>query len=235
MVFNSASLTQLRVAARLGMYSGETTGRAWFDQLRLEKVQPTPTPPPECQVVDQPTCTPVIRPDLVVTNVTAPATGVIGGFVNVGVQIFNQGEGNADPAQIDFYYSTDNVITGNDRHSGYFCTRESIGGLNSGGTGGCAGGIGVPADLAPGFYYVGAIVDGDEKVSETDETNNSRAAVGPILLSAPEAPAAFDRARSLAPADPTTGTGAVQGMANAARRAPIAYGSGQPMAAPNSP
>ena len=36
LVFNSGSNTQVTVAARLGMYSGTTTGTAWFDDLRLE-------------------------------------------------------------------------------------------------------------------------------------------------------------------------------------------------------
>ena len=37
-VFNSGSNTQVTVAARLGMYSGVTTGTAWFDDLQLEPV-----------------------------------------------------------------------------------------------------------------------------------------------------------------------------------------------------
>ena len=36
--FNSGSNTQIAVACRLGMWSGTTTGVAWFDDLRLEEV-----------------------------------------------------------------------------------------------------------------------------------------------------------------------------------------------------
>lgn len=36
--FNSGSDTQVTIAARLGFYSGTTTGTAWFDDLKLEKL-----------------------------------------------------------------------------------------------------------------------------------------------------------------------------------------------------
>ena len=37
MLFNSGSRTSVTVGARLGFYSGTTTGTAWFDDLRLER------------------------------------------------------------------------------------------------------------------------------------------------------------------------------------------------------
>ena len=38
LVFNSGAESQVTIAARLGFYGGTTTGTAWFDDLRLEKV-----------------------------------------------------------------------------------------------------------------------------------------------------------------------------------------------------
>ena len=38
LVFNTADDTQVKVAARLGYYSGTCTGTAWFDNLRLRKI-----------------------------------------------------------------------------------------------------------------------------------------------------------------------------------------------------
>jgi dolichyl-phosphate-mannose-protein mannosyltransferase len=38
--FDSGTHTQLTVAARLGMYSGTLTGTAWFDHIRLVKLEP---------------------------------------------------------------------------------------------------------------------------------------------------------------------------------------------------
>ena len=37
-MFNTGAESQVTVAARLGFYSGTTTGIAWFDDLRLEKL-----------------------------------------------------------------------------------------------------------------------------------------------------------------------------------------------------
>lgn len=42
MTFNSGSSSQIVIAARLGYWSGTTTGTAWFDELRLEPVNPSP-------------------------------------------------------------------------------------------------------------------------------------------------------------------------------------------------
>src|SRR6476661_1576171 len=39
-LFNSGSSTQLTIAARLGFFSGTTTGTAWFDDVRLTPVLP---------------------------------------------------------------------------------------------------------------------------------------------------------------------------------------------------
>ncbi|MHA1228985.1 MAG: carbohydrate binding domain-containing protein [Candidatus Hodarchaeales archaeon] len=44
MTFNSGSSSNLIIAARLGYWSGITTGTAWFDNLTLEPLNPTPTP-----------------------------------------------------------------------------------------------------------------------------------------------------------------------------------------------
>ena len=57
MTLNTGSSSQIIVAARLGYWSGTTTGTAWFDELRLEPVNP---PPLACAVflplVTKPSC-----------------------------------------------------------------------------------------------------------------------------------------------------------------------------------
>ena len=40
---NSGSRTTITVAARLGFYSGTTTGTAWFDDIKLEAISPPVT------------------------------------------------------------------------------------------------------------------------------------------------------------------------------------------------
>jgi hypothetical protein len=44
LTFNTGSSTEVTIAARLGYWSGITTGTAWFDQVRLELVQQAPRP-----------------------------------------------------------------------------------------------------------------------------------------------------------------------------------------------
>lgn len=42
MIFNTDSSSQIVIAARLGYWSGTTTGIAWFDELKLEPINPPP-------------------------------------------------------------------------------------------------------------------------------------------------------------------------------------------------
>lgn len=120
-------------------------------------------------------------PDLVVTALTAPSSGTIGGQIPVSVTVANQGSGSAGPFRAGFYFSTDTTITTSDVFSGWVCNFSS--GLAAGTSGGCSGPIGVPSSLAPGTYYLGAIADDQGAVAESNETNNTRSA-GPITLSA---------------------------------------------------
>jgi hypothetical protein len=120
-------------------------------------------------------------PDLVVTSLTAPSSGIIGGQISISVNVANQGTVAAGGFRVGFYFSTDQVITTGDTFSGWFC---NFSGLAAGGSTGCAGNVGVPASLTPGVYYFGAIVDDLGAVPESNEGNNARAAVGgPITLS----------------------------------------------------
>ncbi|MBN1583135.1 MAG: hypothetical protein JXA89_20670 [Anaerolineae bacterium] len=43
LVFNTGSNSQITIAARLGYWSGTTTGTAWFDELSLASVEPNPS------------------------------------------------------------------------------------------------------------------------------------------------------------------------------------------------
>jgi virginiamycin B lyase len=129
---------------------------------------PTPTPPPAL-------------PDLFVEVITAPASGVIGGSINISLTVRNQGAGAATGSfGGGFYFSTDNAITQMDIPSGFGCGWNGVG---AGGTVGCGGLIGVPASLTPGLYYVGFLVDGT--IAETNSANNGRAADNQTSFSPP--------------------------------------------------
>ncbi|MEX2282037.1 MAG: CARDB domain-containing protein [Gemmatimonadota bacterium] len=121
----------------------------------------------------------VSPPDLVATALTIPSTGVIGDTISVSLTIQNQGGSAAGPFRVVFYYSTDATITTGDTPSGVGCTFTN--GLFASQRGTCSGGLRVPATLAPGSWFVGAILDDQSAVAESDETNNTGAA-GPIDL-----------------------------------------------------
>lgn len=116
--------------------------------------------------------------DLTVTAVTAPATVRLGERPNITSAIRNQGTADAGAFRLGYYLSTDATITTADIPLGT-C---SYAGLAAGASSGCAGPLLFPASLAPGQYYFGAIVDDQNQVSESDKTNNARAAAGIVTV-----------------------------------------------------
>ncbi len=121
-------------------------------------------------------------PDLVVTELRLPTSGTIGGTVaGMTATLRNQGAADASAFRLGFYISTDAQITVSDLYTNWRCLFEE--GLASGSTTTCSGSVGIPSVLAPGSYYLGAIVDDLNQVSESNESNNSRSAdTGRILL-----------------------------------------------------
>ncbi|MBK7001890.1 MAG: DUF1566 domain-containing protein [Rhodoferax sp.] len=119
------------------------------------------------------------QPDLVVSSLTAPATGTAGGQITISATVTNQGTASAAATSLAFYFSTDATITTADASAGAGC---AVPALAPGASSTCPGPITVPSSLAPGNYYFGAIADVNGVVSESDEGNNSKAI--PIVVSA---------------------------------------------------
>ncbi len=117
-------------------------------------------------------------PDLTVTSVLAPTTVTLGDRPNITTAILNQGAANAGAFRLGYYLSTDATITATDILIGTCAYTALAAGANSG----CAGPLLFPATLTPGRYYFGAIVDDQNQVSESDETNNARAAAAIITI-----------------------------------------------------
>ena len=131
---------------------------------------------------------PFVSPDLLVSALTGPAVGFVGGAIAVSATVENQSAALADPYQLGFYFSTDETITTADIPSPTAC---NSGGLAAGADETCTPSIIVPPALLPGPYFLGAIADDLGVVSESDETNNARVAdSGSILLSSNEPPTA---------------------------------------------
>ena len=122
------------------------------------------------------------QPDLLVTALSGPTMGTIGGQITVSTTLRNQGTVSAGAFRVGYYWSQNATITTGDVFSGWFCDASS--GLGVGATGTCNGPVGVPSSLTPGVWYLGAIVDNQGVVGESNEGNNARAAdTGPITLS----------------------------------------------------
>ena len=114
---------------------------------------------------------PALFPELVVTSLSGPMSGLIGGQVTASAVVENAGGDVASgPFRLGFYWSTDAVITTGDVFSGSFCDFAD---LTAGGMDSCDLLVAVPPSLPPGHHFLGAIVDDLEEITESLETNNS--------------------------------------------------------------
>jgi subtilase family serine protease len=104
----------------------------------------------------------------------AASSGSIGGTISATVTVRNRGTVIGTAFRVGYYYSTDATITTGDVYAGTSC--DFAQGLDANSDNTCTGTIAVPAALAAGTYYVGAIADDQGRVAEGDENNNARAA-----------------------------------------------------------
>jgi subtilase family serine protease len=121
-----------------------------------------------------------VAPDLVVSALTAPATGSAGAAITVSATTKNQGSGQAAASATRYYLSTNATVDAVDIPLG----TSPIGTLAPSATVVSSPTLTIPAGTATGTYYVLAQADGDGVVTETNETNNVRSAqvrIGPDL------------------------------------------------------
>lgn len=110
------------------------------------------------------------RPDLTVVTLSAPGSATAGTSVTVRTTITNLGTGAAPGAQATFYLSVDPARSADDVVLGDRVVPALAPGASSSG----ATAVLLPAGLAPGKYYLLAVVDPAGAVAESDETNNVR-------------------------------------------------------------
>ena len=112
--------------------------------------------------------------DLVMTNVSTTATSVpTGTSFPFDFTVANQGTSStSSTVHVNMYLSTDANITTSDTSLGSW---QTSGGLSGGWSISKTFWKSVPSSLAPGTYYIGAIVDFPNWQDETDETNNALA------------------------------------------------------------
>jgi len=93
------------------------------------------------------------------------------------MELKNLGKTQAKGFYTGFYLSADRSITADDIYIGYGIVDLKAGESRSGPIP-CK----IPADITPGLYYIGVIADPQEKVDESDETNNALATDEPIPI-----------------------------------------------------
>ena len=150
-----------------------------------------------------------IGPDLIVSAVTASATAGAGGPMSVSDTTRNQGGGGAEVSATRFYLSTNTTVDASDVMLGV----RPIRALSAGDSDADTMAVMVPAGTAAGSYYVLAQADTANAVTETSETNNSRASgvvkVGPdLIVSAVSVPATGAPGAPMTLSDTTKNQGA---------------------------
>ena len=109
------------------------------------------------------------RPICVLSSFTAPAVGGAGLPLSIGTTTANRGPGNAVGSTTRFYLSGDALLDARDQSIGTL----SVPALAAGASFSATSTVTVPAETAPGFYYVFGQADADAIVNETSDTNNA--------------------------------------------------------------
>ena len=149
-----------------------------------------------------------VGPDLIVSAVSAPATGAPGAPITVSDTTRNQGAGAASLSSTGFYLSTGVTIDS----TAVFLGSRPVGELSAGGTGTGSVSLQIPPGTAPGSYYVIARADWNAAVAETTETNNYRPGGvvrigGDLVVTAITAPAAAKANGAISVTDTTKNQG----------------------------
>lgn len=109
--------------------------------------------------------------DLIMTSVIGPNSGQMGGSIVITNVVNNQGSSAAGFFEVRLMLSTDQTITSSDT----VLTYRNVNSLAAGASNSANTTVTLPNGMTPGTYYLGAIVDIQNLVSETNETNNSLA------------------------------------------------------------
>ena len=150
--------------------------------------------------------------DLTVTTVTVPATAAANQTISVTYSVKNIGTDTVAASTTRFYLSSDNLLTPGANGD------VSIGGratdsLLAGGIFTATTTLTIPAGTAAGSYYIIAMADGPDAVSEVSETNNTKAStvikIGPdLIISALGGPSTAAAGSTISITDTTKNSGA---------------------------
>jgi len=114
-----------------------------------------------------------VGPDLTVSGLTAPTSAVAGATISVTDTVKNAGGGSSGASTMRVYFSANITFDGSDQP----LADRPVLGLGPNATNSGSTSVTIPPGTAPGIYYLIAVSDADGAVSETTESNNTRALV----------------------------------------------------------
>jgi subtilase family serine protease len=149
-----------------------------------------------------------LPPDLIVSAVTAPPTGGAGGSIEVTDTTKNQGNGPSSASVTSLHLSLNSVLDNADTPLG----THDVPVLAAGAVHTTVTTVAIPANTAPGNYWVVAKADAANGLAETLENNNTRASgmlrVGPDLtVTSMVAPAVAGDGETITVSDTTSNAG----------------------------
>jgi subtilisin family serine protease/subtilase family serine protease len=112
-----------------------------------------------------------IGPDLTVPTFTVPSSGVAGTSVSVSDTVMNQGGDTAPGSATSYFLSTNSLLNASDVLLG----SRPVPSLAPGSSHAGSVALLIPASTPAGTYYIIAKGDGDNAITESQETNNVRA------------------------------------------------------------
>jgi len=114
-----------------------------------------------------------VGPDLTVFGLTAPASTLAGATISVTDTVKNVGGGSSGASMTRIYFSANFTFDASDQPLG----DRTVPALGPNATNAGSTSVTIPAGTAPGVYYLIAVSDPDGAVTETTETNNTRALI----------------------------------------------------------
>ncbi|MBW4678458.1 MAG: S8 family serine peptidase [Desmonostoc geniculatum HA4340-LM1] len=110
----------------------------------------------------------ITKADLIIQNAVAPSSVSVGGTINISYQVKNQGVGSAIASTTRFYLSKDNVYSTDDVLLG----SDAVNTIAAGATSSETASLAIANTIAAGNYYLLYRADADNKIAESNETNN---------------------------------------------------------------
>lgn len=120
------------------------------------------------------------QPDLICSAVSfSPQSQPKGGLITINATVENIGNYAAGPHSVHYVLSSDTVMSSTDD---ILTAQSQLSGKSPGATQSFEKFCLIPTTIADGEYYVGVIVDPDNTVDESNETNNTAWVAEPLLI-----------------------------------------------------